>query len=333
MAKITAICRNEDCEMFNQPQEVEKSEMICPECGLPVISFEGGGKTNWWKEHGKQVMIGAATVPVMAGAYFLLRGGTAESVKPSPSNITLSKNIGELVVGENDTLQAIFSPDDATAQLKWATSDTTVIKVTNGVVTAVSPGTAKVGVQVTDDKTLKAFCEYTVKKGPDKVKATVSIVPPSSTTLKVGACATLRAKVTPEGNTVSWTSSDESIASVSTDGKITALKAGSVDIIAQNIDAKDVVRFVITDNLDGGPEPLDLGYGTYTGGTRNGKPEGQGRLVYTKAHRIAKYDAEGRVAQPGESISGVFHNGEITIGKYFDAYGNLIETLNIGSAD
>lgn len=270
MAKITAICRNEDCEMFNLPQEVEKSEMVCPICGSPMISFEGGGKTNWWKEHGKQVMIGAATVPVMAGAYFLLRGGTAESVKPSPSNITLSKNIGELVVGENDTLQAIFSPDDATAQLKWATSDTTVIKVADGVVTAVSPGTAKVGVQVTDDKALKAFCEYMVKEGSDKVSATVSTKPQVPRTQKVGG--------SPSGS-------------------------------------------------------LNLGYGTYTGETKNGKPEGQGRLVYTKAHRIAKYDAEGRVAQPGESISGVFHNGEITIGKYFDAYGNLIETLNIGSAD
>ena len=36
MAKITVICRNEDCTMFNQPQEVEKSEMVCPECGEPV---------------------------------------------------------------------------------------------------------------------------------------------------------------------------------------------------------------------------------------------------------------------------------------------------------
>lgn len=78
---------------------------------------------------------------------------------------------------------------------------------------------------------------------------------------------------------------------------------------------------------------VNLGYGKYTGKLKNGKPEGEGRIVYTKSHRIAKYDAKGRVAQPGESVSGLFHNGEITIGKHFDADGNLIETLNIGSAD
>ena len=48
MAKITVICRNEDCTMLNQPQEVEKSEMVCPECGEPVIPFDGG-KKNWWE--------------------------------------------------------------------------------------------------------------------------------------------------------------------------------------------------------------------------------------------------------------------------------------------
>ena len=46
MAKIKVICRNEDGAMFNQPQEVEKSEMVCPECGEPVKTFDGGKKHN-----------------------------------------------------------------------------------------------------------------------------------------------------------------------------------------------------------------------------------------------------------------------------------------------
>lgn len=83
----------------------------------------------------------------------------------------------------------------------------------------------------------------------------------------------------------------------------------------------------------GGYGTINLGYGKYTGALKNGKPEGQGRIVYTQSHRIAKYDPKERVAMPGESVSGVFHNGEITIGKYFDANGKLIESLNIGSVD
>ena len=163
---------------------------------------------------------------------------------------------------------------------------------------------------------------------------TVVIVEPSLTTLKVGEDVTLSAKATPEGNTVSWTSSDDNVAVVSAEGKVTALKAGNADIIAQNGEAKDTVKIKVKEKGGpGDPYTVNLGYGKYTGALKNGKPEGQGRIVYTQSHRIAKYDDKGRVAQPGESVSGVFHNGEITIGKYFDTNGNLIESLNIGSVD
>lgn len=310
-------------------QEADIANFVCAECGKPLMKVNVTPPPppgSWWKRHGKQVMIGAAAVAIIGIAIIFQMKKEEFTIVP-PTNISLSKDRSKIFVGETDTLQAILSPEGATAQLKWATSDTTIIKVVDGVVTAVSHGKAKVGVQVVENKQLKAFCEYTVKENVPN--ATVSIVPLASTSLKVGGNIKLSAKVTPEGSTVSWTSSDESIASVSADGKITALKAGNVEITVQNGDAKDAVKIEVKDNGGG----VNLGYGTYTGQIRNGKPEGQGRIVYTKAHRIAKYDIQGRVAQPGESVSGVFHDGEITIGKHFDAYGNFIESLNIGSAD
>ena len=78
---------------------------------------------------------------------------------------------------------------------------------------------------------------------------------------------------------------------------------------------------------------LNLSYGKYTGEIKNGKPNGQGRLVYTKEHLINKNDLKGRMAQSGESVQGIFVNGEITIGQYFDEAGNLISSLNFGVAD
>ena len=69
MAKITVICRNEDCTMLNQPQEVEKSEMVCPECGEPVIPFDGG-KKNWWEENKKLVGLIAAAIILLGGGGF-----------------------------------------------------------------------------------------------------------------------------------------------------------------------------------------------------------------------------------------------------------------------
>lgn len=100
MAKIKVICRNEDCTMFNQPQEVEKSEMVCPECGEPVIPFDGGNKPNWFKENGKLVgLIAAALIVLGSGGFGIFKacssGDKTEPEKPGTDTVqvdTLKKD-------------------------------------------------------------------------------------------------------------------------------------------------------------------------------------------------------------------------------------------------
>lgn len=92
MAKITVICRNEDCTMFNQPQEVEKSEMVCPECGEPVIPFDGGKKPNWFEENKKLVgLIAAALILLGGGGFGIFKacssGDKTGPVKPEPVSV------------------------------------------------------------------------------------------------------------------------------------------------------------------------------------------------------------------------------------------------------
>lgn len=72
MAKIKVICRNEDCPMFNIPQDVEESEMKCPTCDDPVIRFGGDAPRwkKWLKEHGKQLGIISAAVLILVGGGF-----------------------------------------------------------------------------------------------------------------------------------------------------------------------------------------------------------------------------------------------------------------------
>ena len=84
MAKITVICRNEDCTMFNQPQAAEKSEMVCPECGEPVIPFDGGNKPNWFKENGKLVGLIAAALIVLGGGGFGIFKACSSGDKTEP---------------------------------------------------------------------------------------------------------------------------------------------------------------------------------------------------------------------------------------------------------
>ena len=78
---------------------------------------------------------------------------------------------------------------------------------------------------------------------------------------------------------------------------------------------------------------LNLSYGKYTGQMFGGYPNGAGRLVYNTARQINKYDSKKRMAQPGESVQGTFVNGFFTIGKHYDASGNLIEAINVGVVD
>ena len=78
---------------------------------------------------------------------------------------------------------------------------------------------------------------------------------------------------------------------------------------------------------------LNLSYGSYTGQISDGYPNGTGRLVYNATRQINKYDSKKRMAQPGESVQGTFVNGFFTIGKHYDASGNLIEAINVGVVD
>ncbi len=75
---------------------------------------------------------------------------------------------------------------------------------------------------------------------------------------------------------------------------------------------------------------IDLGYGTYTGKVKDGKPhDPNGTIVYKKAHQIESRDVHGRVAQPGDRVTGNFENGHLINGTWHKSDGNQ-EQLMIG---
>ena len=174
--------------------------------------------------------IGTATITASAGG---LKATCEITVIATPvEKVTLDKTSVTLRAGESATLTATVSPDDATDKtVTWTSSNEDVATVSNGVVIANKVGTATITAQA-GDKT--ATCNVTVDATPvtsvtlDKTKAS----------LKVNETVTLMATVKPDDatdKTVTWTSSDESIATVK-DGVVTAHKLGTAIVTAKSGD-------------------------------------------------------------------------------------------------
>lgn len=88
---------------------------------------------------------------------------TEVEVKEIPlESIAFDKIIKEMVVGSSETLHIIYNPDNTTdlRDVKWSSSDTTILTVENGKVTALKPGTATVTAKVGDKE---VSCEILVK--------------------------------------------------------------------------------------------------------------------------------------------------------------------------
>lgn len=153
-------------------------------------------------------------------------------VKLSAASMTLRE-------GDKGTLTATVEPANATNKnVEWWTSDLDVVSVTstsggsNGYVEARGAGKATVTVK-TEDGEFSASCEITVEK--KEVPVTGIALEQSSLLLPVGNTYTLRAHVQPSNATdqdIKWGSSNGGVATVDQTGKVTAVAAGTVDILA-----------------------------------------------------------------------------------------------------
>ena len=147
------------------------------------------------------------------------------------TSVTLDKTTLALVEGEEATLTATVAPDNATDKtVTWSTSDASIATVADGKVTAVKGGQATITAKAGDKS---ATCTVTVTKAEVPVKDIT--VEPTSLEMVEGDEATITATVTPAdatNPTVSWSSSDESVATVD-GGKVTAVKEGTATITAK----------------------------------------------------------------------------------------------------
>lgn len=133
--------------------------------------------------------------------------------------VTLTRDSLTLYAGERAALGVRISPENATEQtVLWESSDEAVAAVEDGVITAKTPGGARITARADG---CSAECAVLVKPTVERVSLSEDAL-----TLT----AALDAAADPEGD-VAWLSSDETVAEVS-DGTVTAKKPGAAAILA-----------------------------------------------------------------------------------------------------
>lgn len=158
------------------------------------------------------------------------------------SRITLSASTGlALTKGQTQKLTATVAPANATNKtVTWKTSDKNVATVSeNGLVTAVGGGDATITCTAKDGSNVKATCKVTVTVPVSGIQLSQT-----SAALTVGDTLTLTKTIYPSDATnqaVIWTSSSDAVASVDSNGKITAKTAGSAVITCKSVSDNSVV--------------------------------------------------------------------------------------------
>ena len=168
----------------------------------------------------KGIKYGTATITCTSNAT-----GLSTTCKVTVGNVTLSKSAVAIKKGKSLTLTAKVYPSTLTDKsVKWESSNTKYATVSSdGKVTGVKVGTATI------------TCTSVATGLSTTCKVTIGAVTLDQKTvaIKKGKTVTLTPTVYPsslEDKSVTWKSSDETVATVSTEGKVKGIKYGTATI-------------------------------------------------------------------------------------------------------
>lgn len=195
--------------------------------------------------------VGKATITVKSEEGGFIANCTVTVIQPV-TGVELNKSAYTLTMGSKESVKlvATVSPSNAsTKTLSWSSSKTNVATVSNGVVTAKGPGTTVITAKTLDGG-FTATCKITVRQPVKGIKFASS-----KATFYVGQKQTLKVDFTPanaSNKTLTFKSSDTSVATVSEKGKVTAKKTGTCKITATAADGgyKSTCTVKVTKKVD-----------------------------------------------------------------------------------
>ena len=233
--------------------------------------------------------------------------------KISVEKLALSKTSTTIRLGKTDLLTASVIPSNATFKdVTFKSSNTKVVTVdSNGLIRTVSTGSAVITVTSADNSFATAKCKVNVV-----VDVTGMSLNKHTATLFAGSSMTLVPTVYPLNATnknVTWLSSDESLATVNSNGTVTAKRPGEVIITCETVDGHmiDVCTITIKKVIKSTSVSLNkLSFNLYVGRTRKliatVQPENATNKAVTwksSNKKVAKVDSNGVVTAVGKGTA------------------------------
>ena len=248
------------------------------------------------------------------GGNFIIKAFTDnETTTVDVEKVSLNKSATTLTEGESETLTATITPSNATGDktVKWSSSNEAVATVdSNGKVTAKKAGTAVITATSSNGKT--AGCTVTVKQ--KEIAITGISLNKSTTSLTEGESETLTATITPSNatgdKTVKWSSSNEAVAAVDSNGKVTAKKAGTAVITVTSSNGKNASCTVTVKQKE--ISITGIGLNKSTTSLTEGESE---TLTATITPSNATGDKTVKWSSSNEAVATVDSNGKVTAKK------------------
>lgn len=205
-----------ECQTSIQPEEAELPALQWSSSDPDIVSVDDGRITG--------IAAGKAVISVTCGDVTAL---STVTVEVPVKQISLSTQEVVMALGDTVTLTAEPVPKDATGfHVSWTSSDPAITNVSaEGVVTAVGVGCTTITAQCGD---ITAICSVQVGYHADMVQ-----IDPIAINLYVGQSSRIYARTSPGTDVIDvpvYESSNPEVVSVSEDGTITGIAAGTATV-------------------------------------------------------------------------------------------------------
>jgi uncharacterized protein YjdB len=231
---------------------------------------------------------GTATITVTAadGGKTAACKVTVSASAVSVTGVSLNKKSASLPVGATEPLSATITPSNAANKdMLWSSNNPLVATVSqDGVVTAISEGNAVI-IVTTAEGGKTATCAITVTRSSSGVPVSGVTLDKGTLSLIVGDTQPLTASVFPSNaanKTVSWNSSNPSVALVSGSGAsatVTAISTGNADITVTTEDGGKTAACAVTVN----PATIAISFSSLSANGSSSQTTTQLALAFSEA--------------------------------------------------